>query len=985
MRVLPFLLLALLYGCGPDLPPEAAEAYAALPEHVDYNFDVKPILSDKCFACHGPDPGTRMGGLRLDTDPNSPLLTPEEATTRARALEGELVSRLLSHEPERMMPPPESNLELTQREVAVLTKWAKQGGDYAPHWAFQPPEEVAVPPLNDWTRNPIDAFVYERLAREGLAPSKEADAHTLLRRAALTLTGLPAGEDLLEGFTVNDYERAVDSLLASPAYGERMAAHWMDVARYADSDGYLDDKHRRLWPYRDWVIGAFNENLPYDQFVTQQLAGDLLPDATKETKLATTFNRLHKRNSEAGIVFEEARVEYVADRTLTLGKAFLGLSIECAQCHDHKYDPVSQQDYYSTFAMFNSTAELGTAVYGLDQTPGPALLLSDERQDSIIDYIKGLIAAEEEELEGGSRLSVVEAERGATPGVWIDFDRWSTVDGKHRRTPVRGAATARQVVVREPGTGPGHGGGRALYLQEFTHLSLPDSTGWRDRHQPWTIGLALYPDSLYSEAGVLYHNEELRLGLKGYSLHLEDNRLRVVMAHSWPNNAIELITEGALPQGEWTDVVVTYDGSSRAEGFGVYFDGKRMPVEVRYDNLYKGILYEYDVHTYGFRGLELGTKSKSKLALGLGIDNLRFYDRDLSLPYGERKLAAMTALRGRLNDTLNAIPEIMVMGDLPEPRPTYVLDRGMYDAPTTPVEPGVPEAVMPWREEWPRNRYGLARWVTAAEHPLTARVFVNRVWALHFGRGLVETTEDFGNQGALPSHPALLDWLATWFVDSGWDVKALHRLIVTSATYRQDSGAGDALRERDPDNELLARGPAFRLPAEVIRDQALAASGLLNSTIGGPSVYPYQPDGLWDELSDKSWRYQYPGLTEEDRYRRTLYTFRKRSAIHPTQLIFDAPDNSVCTVRRPRSNTPLQALVLLNDPTYREAATALAEELQATGASTKELIRDGYRRLTTRQPSEEELTLLLDYHERGGDLPSVLHAIMNTNDFYTLR
>jgi mono/diheme cytochrome c family protein len=982
MRIPPFTffcLLATLFGCAPELPDEVAMAYAILPETLDYNFDVKPILSDKCFACHGPDPETRMAGLRLDVGKNDSSLSPDEHRTRVRALKGELVRRMLTDDPEEVMPPPEANLTLSPHEIAVLTKWAKSGGPHAEHWAFTPPGEVAAPPLPDWGHNEIDAFVHQRLEREGLAISREAARSVLLQRATLAATGLPPDPALPAVYEQYGYEVLVDSLLARPAYGERMAAYWMDVARYADSDGYLDDKHRRVWPWRDWVIRAFNNDLPYDQFITQQLAGDLMPGADKQTTLATTFNRLHKRNSEAGIVFEEARVEYVADRTLTLGRAFLGLSIECAQCHDHKYDPVSQRDYYATFAMFNSTAELGTAIYGPDQTPGPALLLSDERQDSIIAYIEQLIAAEEGKL--GQPAVTVPDIVTAKDGIHLDFDRFAADGIKHYSTPLRGGGGT-SIRIREPGIGSGLNG-RALYLTEFTHLRFPDKVGWFDRHQPFTVSLALKPDSLYAEAGILYHNEELRLGLKGYSLHLDSNRVRVVMAHSWPNNAIEVRTRDPLPRGEWSRLTMTYDGSSRAEGLRIFVDGERVATTTVYDSLYKGILYEYDIHTYGFRGLEIGTKAKSKLALGLGIDEVAIFPRDLSTT--QQAPATLTALRGRLNDSLNAIPEIMVMGDLPEPRPTYILDRGMYDAPTTEVAPGVPEVVLPWRKEWPRNRYGLTRWVTDPANPLTARVWVNRVWAMHFGRGLVETTEDFGNQGALPSHPELLDWLAAWFVRSGWDTKALHRLILTSATFRQHSGASDRLNELDPENVLLARGPRFRLPAEMIRDKALASGGLLNRSVGGPSVYPYQPGGLWDELSDKSWRYVYPGLDDAGRYRRSLYTFRKRTATHPVSLIFDAPDNSVCTVRRPRSNTPLQALVLLNDPEYLEAATALAERLHAGGGTPSDKLRKAYQMLTARAPDEEELALLVDYYDSGVDLPVVLHSIMNTTDFYTLR
>ncbi|MEM9258321.1 MAG: DUF1549 domain-containing protein, partial [Bacteroidota bacterium] len=566
-----FGAISLFAACTDDLPPAVADAYASLPDKLDYNFHVKPILSDKCFACHGPDAESRYADLRLDLPASSPLLSSTEASTRGRALNGELLERILSSDPEQVMPPPESKLSLSDRERATLAKWLEQGAPYAEHWSFLARQEIQAPTGEG---QEIDRFLNARLAQEVLSPNVPASPDILIRRAAFALTGLPPEP---QDYALS-YETLLDTLLARPAYGERMAAHWLDVARYADSDGYLDDKHRRLWPYRDWVIRAFNQNLAYDDFITQQLAGDLLPDANQETTLATAFNRLHKRNSEAGIVYEEYRVEYVADRTLTLGKALLGLSIECAQCHDHKYDPISQEDYFKTFAFFNSTAEIGTAVYGPDQTPGPSLLLSDERRDSIISFLREQIAKEEADLPIREQdPDLAEAE------VYLPFDQVvQTVDHSFS-SPLYGSETS-SVSIQRDKFAQGRSG-QALFYQDGTDLILPDSIGWHERHEPFSLGFSVRVDSSYEEAGLLMHCEVERLGTKGWSVHLENNHLRFLLAHSWPSNAIEVRTPKQLALHEWTDFVITYDGSSKATGVKMFRNGRQIEPIIVHDNL----------------------------------------------------------------------------------------------------------------------------------------------------------------------------------------------------------------------------------------------------------------------------------------------------------------------------------------------------------------------------------------------------------------
>ncbi|MDN5211704.1 DUF1553 domain-containing protein [Fulvivirgaceae bacterium BMA12] len=1021
-----FTLIAVAFlvtGCGLEKSSTATDAN--VPEIVDFNFHVKPILSDKCFACHGPDEQNQKADLRLDTKEGA-LAALGDDGDRYPIIPGKphkshVYLRITADDPEYRMPPPESNLILSETDVAIISKWIEQGAEYKPHWSFIKPEKPAVPQIEDasWSNNPIDNFIADRLHQEGLKPSGKADRETLIRRLSFDLTGLPPSLEEIDLFLADNspdaYEAVVDRLLASNGYGERMAATWMDLARYADSDGYLDDKHRDFTPWRDWVIEALNSNMPYDEFVTWQLAGDLIPNATKESVLATAFNRLHRKNSEAGIVFEEFRTEYVADRTQTFGKAFLGLSLECARCHDHKYDPISQENYYQVFGFFNSTNEVGTAIYGPGQTPGPSLLLSTEEQEEIVDFLNKKISQKENSLQQhyASENRDFKNWQEAAPTAaghlkkqvnrsliaHYPFDRVYKKDSKTSLTPnLSGSKTPAR--INEPIIKPGPKG-KAFFIDDFSSLRLGEKIGWFDRTDPFSIALWLHPDTLYEQAGIFFHCENLRLGFKGYSFHLKDNKLQFIMAHSWPYNSIQVTTQKAIPTKDWTHVMITYDGSSKANGIKIYMNGEMAPVENDFDNLYKTILYEPDIHTYGFSGFMMGHRDKIKSFKKGGVDELKIYDRELTSLEAlyvcdtdnfsgslENKASkqretllkdyylthfdktskvirdSLKITRDHLNKVISDIQEIMVMGDVPEPRPTYLLERGVYNARGKEVFPGVPDKIFPFDQDLPSNRLGLSKWLFDKNNPLTARVIVNRIWQMYFGKGIVATSEDFGNQGDLPTHPELLDWLAVEFMDNGWDLKKMHKTIVMSTTYRQSSAFTEELIEKDPENTLLARGPRFRLPAEMIRDNVLSISGLLVDTLGGASAYPYQPAGLWEEISNKPWRYKYlqepgPGL-----YRRSLYTIWKRTAPPPSMLIFDVADRSTCVVRRKTTNTPLQALVLLNDPQFLEASRVMAQQVMKTASDTPEgPLQKTFRLATGRFPDETEMALLSDFYK----------------------
>jgi hypothetical protein len=968
---------------------------AAGPGRVDFTRQIRPLLSDRCFRCHGPDSAKRKAKLRLDLAEGA-LKTLEDGWAIVKPRDpdlSELVRRISSDDPDEMMPPPESHLILTPEEKSLLKRWVAEGADYKPHWSLSPVAAVVPVPAGPASRrvHPVDAFVRTRVAQEGLEPAPPAAREVLIRRLAFNLTGLPPTPTEIDRFLADRspgaFERVVDHYLASAAYGERMAADWLDLARYADTYGYQADVERDMSPYRDWVIGAFNANLPYDQFLTWQLAGDLLPNATREQRLATAFNRLHRQTNEGGSIDEEFRTEYVVDRVNTFGTAMLGLTLECARCHDHKFDPITHRDYYSLFAFFNNIDESGLYSHFTNATPSPSLLLWPSDAAASHGALVARITAIDERLARVARSARPSflAWRGTArvarpqPIAHLAFDR---VEEESTPDPVLGTKAQLidgPVLAREEGPAESI---VALRFSGDNSVVHPAARSF-SRTDAFSFALVLKPTVEQERAIVLHQSRAWSdAGSRGFELTLDRGRPFFGLIHFWPGNAIAVRARRALPLGAWSRLVVTYDGSSRASGIRLYLNGQPLETETIRDHLFKDIVYsaaagdrfaEKAPLTIGARFRDSGFKS------GL-IDDLQVFDTALTAvevaggldgvpddgafehflvrahqPYldGRRELEAVRAAE---NAFVANVPEIMVMEEMPGIHPAHLLKRGAYDAPGEIVPRATPASLPPFPSDQPRNRLGLARWLTGRGHPLAARVVVNRVWRMHFGKGLVSTQEDFGSQGRLPTHPDLLDWLSARFMDDGWDIKALHKLIVTSETFQQSSAASKALLERDPDNERLARGPRARLAAEAIRDSALAASGLLTRTIGGPSVKPYQPAGLWEQSGTGK---TYMQQTGDKLYRRSLYTFWRRTSPPPSMLAFDAPSREVCTAKRDVTSTPLQSLVLLNDPQFVEAARVLAaRELSRFRREPAAGIRAVFRALVGRWPDATEAGIL---------------------------
>ncbi len=1000
------LVIAMLAGCdNMELPSDVQTAMVDIPEHVDYNIDVKPILSDKCFRCHGPDAKKQKADLRLDI---ASFAFDKKTESGLKAIKpgslskSEIIHRILSTDTGYVMPTPESHLSLTAAEKAILIRWVKQGAEYKPHWAFTAPVKAALPAVEnkDWVKNDIDRFVLSRLEKEGLKPSPEADKFTLIRRVSFDVTGLPPTLQQINQFTsdksANAYEAMVDRFLQSPHYGERMAAYWLDVARFADSYGYLDDRHRDASPWRDWVINAYNKNLPFDKFITWQLAGDLLPNATQEQILATGFNRNHRLNSEAGIIDEEFRVEYAIDKTNTLGQGLLATSIGCAKCHDHKYDPISQKDYYSMFAFFNSTNELANPNIGDDNIlPGPTLLLTKKEDEQRIASIRNYINVLELQKKNAPVTAGKTAEQSLRekcvaslnfeaikPGVAYKnaYDLKGPLSPYNTTVFPNYANPALSAEALGPEAGIGISG-KSLKLKDndesFVHLPAY-KIAYFERYQPFALSFWLKLPKKYDLAAVFHCSDPRRYGYQGYDLMLKNNLLNFRVSHAFPHDCISVISKEALQTDKWYHIAISYDGSSKAAGVQLFLNGTQLPLMVETDHLFKNIRSQIHIQKqpYPYQGFTLGARTQDKALPGGEIDELMIFNDELSpqeagflfdskkiiIPTGIVKTDttnALLAARKQLADLYDSIKEAMVMGDIPVPRQTYVLKRGDYASPGDKVYPNTPNAILPFPKTFPQNRLGLAKWLFLPEHPLTARVAVNHLWELIFGRGLVKSSDDFGNQGELPTHPELLDYLAVTFRENGWDTKAIQKLILMSATYRQSSAFTKELLAADPQNKFLARSSRYRMPAEMIRDNALAVSGLLVDKIGGKSVYPYQPEGLWDALNDKRWHYVYLQEDGEGLYRRSIYTVVKRTSVRPSMQIFDAPDRNFCTVRRTISSSPLQALVLLNDPQFIEAARFLAiRSGKEAGTEIAKRLPYIFMQLTGRQPNEKEINLL---------------------------
>ena len=1003
-------------------------------EPPDFQRDVRPILADRCFTCHGFDEQSRQAGLRLDRF--------DSATTEADSGEiaivpfqpeaSELLRRITSDDESLRMPPEETGKTLSQAEAEMLRQWIAAGAQYAEHWSFQPPSSSPLPEVrnHDGPRNFTDLFVLQRLEAEGIAPQPIAEPERLLRRLSLDLTGLPPTLDELDHFLQAcehnphwAYEAEVDRLLSSPHLGERLALGWLDAARFADTNGYFGDKPRQAWPWRDWVIRALNANMPFDQFTIEQLAGDLLPGATREQLIATGFHRNSMANNETGIIDEEYRVEAVADRLETTGTVWLGMTIGCAHCHDHKFDPLSQREYYQLFAFFNQSVETGLVTKDdpppTIDVPTPELEAAlqharEELQQAESDYQAHSVNLEKDLADWETRAA---SELVALPSsglVQYNFD--------HLPSEVDSDGSSETVEISDP---PSAGDQPPLAFnrnklnaaggdQQIAGTSLQVERGIRGQagrfdatqhvelssafnaDQPWTISVWARPSS---SLGCLFSKIEPTERRRGLELIWQKGRLQLNLVHRWGADEIVANTRDAVSASDWHHILLEYDGTKQAAGLRIIVDGRVMPLVIQRDTLsgsirsdeplrlgrrdaglgYYGLLDEFRILTSKIPGeLAAGWSDSERLqgVLARPLEErtaadhsiLREYfiervaDRDLREAYTRRQ-AASAAVQG----ASRAIPTALVMRELSTPRPTHVLGRGEYDELGEEVMPGVPKIFPGLSGEGPPNRLTLTRWLVSGEHPLTARVAVNRLWQVFFGEGLVRTPGDFGAQGDLPTHPELLDELAFRFVRHGWDVKHILRFMVTSATYRQSSQASENLLELDPDNRLLARGPRFRLPAELVRDQALAATGLLAARIGGPSVRPPQPDGLWEEVSYNAEDSYLPDRGE-GRWRRSLYTYWKRQAPPPAMLMFDANTREKCVVQRSRTNTPLQALVLLNDVTYVEAAQALAAmtltKLEGVSDQDQDRLRTMFRRVVSRRPEPSEFEVLMELLQR---------------------
>jgi hypothetical protein len=928
------LVCGLLGGLGAG---RLASAQEGAPP--DFSRAVRPLLSDRCFACHA---GDEAKALRLDRREDAVDELGGAAIVPGDAAGSALWRRITHEDPKRRMPPPEAKLELSESERDVLRRWIEAGAPYEAHWAFTRPERMepqtiaageAGPARAEWVRDPLDRLVLEKLDEVGLAPVPEADRATLLRRVSYDLSGLPPTVEALRAFLADErpdaYEHAVDALLASTAHAEHMAADWLDLARYADTFGYQSDVDMHVWPWRDWVIRAFEQNLPYDTFVRWQLAGDLIPGAPFDARLATTFNRLHRQTNEGGSTEEEYRVQYVCDRVETMSAAFLGVTMNCAKCHDHKFDPITQRDYYGLFALFDGIDESGLYSHFTDAVPTPALDLPTAEQIVRLDALDVRVGQAEAVLARHWNEPFPIADR------YSKFD----LDGQS------GAEVLHDDLERVQGL---RGGGYRLSGENA--LTFP-GVGVFERSDPFSIGLSLRAPRHYDRAVVLHRSKAWTdSGSRGYQLIIEDGHLTVALVHFWPGDAIAIRATEPLRIGEWQSVCFTYDGSSRAAGLRLYVDGSLAKTEVVRDHLTRTI------QGGGIEHLTIGSRFRDKGFAAGEVDELfvharelpelavrhlaRFGDPPISVPEEPHMpaLEKLLSVRRERDALRDSVRQIMTMREAPPElqRTAYVLHRGAYDARRETVEPATPKALPLLLERPVRTRLDLADWLLHPDHPLTARLHVDRLWRIAFGQGLLPAPEDVGQQSPPPVQRALLDTLARDLVDgspdnSAWDTRALLRRFVCSATYRQASRAAPLTYERDPDNALLSRATARRLPAESLRDGALLSAGLLSTARGGPPVMPYQPTGLWEEKSGKVYT---PGRGPDLR-RRSLYTFWRRTSPPPTLTLFDAPSREVCTVERERTESPLQTLALWNDPQFVEAAVHLGRRaVQAAHASS---------------------------------------------------
>ena len=1001
-------LATLSTGLGVPLPRGLQAAESVPTTTLSFNKDIRSILVENCFSCHGADSAGRKADLRLDMR--------DDAVESGAIVPGDIDSsvmldRIFSDDPEEVMPPPSAKKPLSPEHKEMLKRWIAEGAEYEPHWSFQPPRRPELPAVNNkgWIRNPIDSFILARLEAEGLAPAPEADRRTLARRLSLDLTGLPPEPAVVEAYVADPhpdaYERLVDSMLSSLEWGEHRGRYWLDYARYADTHGIHFDNFREMWTFRQWVVNAFNRNTPFDQFTILQLAGDLLndhgPNATPEqildNRIASGFNRCNMTTNEGGVIAEEYLVLYARDRTETTSAVWMGLTTGCAVCHDHKFDPLSQKEFYELSAFFNNTTQ--AAMDGnIHDTPPILPVPKPEDRPRF---------AELEQAIPPARAAVEERKKSARSG----FDAWITAASPEvvakslpQDTPLvqlpllEGAgSTTRAAVGGKQSDLPltatttwqaGPSGSPALLLDgKAGELS---GSGDFEHDQSFSVSFWLRTPANDSSYAVIARMDEAKAH-RGWDVYVQGRRIAMHLIHAYPEDAIKVVAKDQLKPDTWTLVAVTYDGSGGAEGVKIFYDGKLQKQNVE-NNKFKKNTIRTEVP------LSIGGRSTGATAHGVGLASLSLWGRGLSaaeveglsraqlladvvkLPADERSKAAgglydwwltsfdepFKAAAATLSSLESAQAEIRkrgtvahVMHEKNDMAKAYVLNRGEYDKRQDEVTPDTPGALPAYPASLPKNRLGLAQWLLLDDHPLTARVTVNRFWQEVFGTGLVRSSGDFGITGELPSHPELLDWLAVDFRESGWDVKRLFKLLVTSAAYRQQAHATPEKIVKDAANRLLSRGPRFRMDAEMVRDHALAASGLLVKQIGGPSVKPYQPEGVWEAVSMGGNTSRYQQDKGQNLYRRSMYWFWKRSAPPASMDIFNAPSRESCTVKRERTNTPLQALVTLNDPQFVEAARVLADRaLEAGGENDDARITFITERLLARPLSGEEMAIV---------------------------
>jgi cytochrome c553 len=934
---------------------------------LQYNLDIRPILFDACVSCHGPDSASRQADLRLDQ---------HDAAVDAGAIvpgdpnASEMIRRILSEDDSERMPPPETKKTLTAAQEETLVRWVAAGAQYEPHWSLIKPERSNAPPVQQasWVRNPIDQFVLARLEAKGLPPAPEADRRALARRVWLDLTGLPPSPEQLAEYLADDapdaYERLVDRLLASPRWGEHRGRYWLDAARYADTHGLHFDNYREMWVYRDWVIRAFNANMPFDEFTVESLAGDLLPNATLEQRIGSGFNRCNITTNEGGAIDEEYLVLYNRDRTEAVSQVWLGLTTGCAVCHDHKFDPFSQREFYELAAFFNNTTQ--AAMDGNTKETQPIVLVPGPVDAALRRHVDAQIPTVDEGIAAHKTAARPQFDAWLAAANANDAATWAPGAGLHLKLPLTDgggevAYTLDGVEQRAPTSAAiewraGKSGKNAAFVKQEGVLALPGA-GDFEGDQPFSAAAWIKMPANDSSGAIVARIDDQH-NYRGWDFWLDGRRIGGHIIHKWSENAIRVISREQIPADQWVHVALVYDGSRKAGGLKVYFNGVNQPLSITADTLTDTVRTNVP--------LKIAQRDSTSPLTGAQLEDVRIYNRALddsevsslanatvfvslvSAALGDRppedvdslfnwwltnrddearRLAEQRQVLERQRFDIDARSAVAhVMHERDEAAAAYILNRGEYDQRLDRVTANTPDLLPPMAADLPRNRLGLARWLLDESNPLTARVSVNRFWQELFGQGLVRTTGDFGASGELPSHPELLDWLAIEFRESGWDVKKFYKLMVTSSAYRQSAAATPEKLAADPDNRLLSRGPRFRMDAEMVRDYALAASGTLAPRIGGPSVRPYQPPGVWEAVAiDGSNTQFYKQDHGGDLYRRSLYTFWKRSAPPASMEIFNAPSRERCTTERERTNTPIQALVTLNDPQFIEAARQLAQ------------------------------------------------------------